>query len=173
MLAALNERMLRLAGELADGVLLNYLPAAAVPWCVEQVRGGESAAGRSAGSCSVYAYVHVGVCDPGAARTPARKDLFSYAVVPAYAKAFERAGFADEIAALGASPRRRRSRRCRRSGVGPHDRRHRHLRRHRPRGRRDEAYVDAGVEHPVIMPLPWGPDRVTTIESTLAAVRPR
>jgi hypothetical protein len=35
------------------------------------------------------------------------------------------------------------------------------------------AYVEAGVEHPVIMPLPWGPDRVTTIESTLAAVRPR
>ena len=45
VLGALNERMLRLAGELADGVLLNYLPATAVPWCVEQVRKGEAAAG--------------------------------------------------------------------------------------------------------------------------------
>src|SRR5882757_5987446 len=30
--AALNEQMLRLAGAVADGVLLNYLPASLVPW---------------------------------------------------------------------------------------------------------------------------------------------
>src|SRR5690348_4799621 len=35
--AALNEQMLRLAGAIADGVLLNYLPASRVPWCVEKV----------------------------------------------------------------------------------------------------------------------------------------
>jgi probable F420-dependent oxidoreductase len=173
VLAALNERMLRLAGELADGVLLNYLPATAVPWCVEQVRAGEAAAGRSPGSCTVYAYVHVGVCDADAARSPARKDLFSYAVVPAYAKAFARAGFADEIAALGKAHAARD-----RDGAlaavsdrmvdaidicGDAD----HV------AAATAAYVEAGVEHPVIMPLPWGPERVTTIESTLAAVRPR
>src|SRR5436190_2589504 len=39
-LAALNKQMLRLAGELADVVLLNYLPASLVPWCVERVREG-------------------------------------------------------------------------------------------------------------------------------------
>ena len=81
VLGALNERMLTLAGELADGVLLNYLPASAVPWCVEQVRAGERLAGRPHGSCTVYAYVHVGVCDRDEALAPARKDLFSYAVV--------------------------------------------------------------------------------------------
>jgi probable F420-dependent oxidoreductase len=173
VLAALNERMLRLAGELADGVLLNYLPASAVPWCVEQVRAGEAAAGRAPASCTVHAYVHVGVCDPDTARAPARKDLFSYAVVPAYARAFSRAGFAEEIAELAAA----------------------HAARDRERSlaavseRMIDAidicgdaehvaatvadYVAAGVEHPVIMPLPWGADRVATIESTLAAVRPR
>src|SRR3954454_19160414 len=51
VLGALNAKMLALAGELADGVLLNYLPATAVPWCIEQVRVGEAAGGREPGSC--------------------------------------------------------------------------------------------------------------------------
>ncbi len=173
VLAALNERMLRLAGELADGVLLNYLPASAVPWCVEQVRAGEEAAGRSPGSCTVYAYVHVGVCDQETARKPARKDLFSYAVVPAYAKAFTRAGFSGEIDAL-------------QTAFGARDREgalaaisERMIDAIDICGDADQvaaalqAYRDAGVDHPVIMPLPWGPDRVSTIEATLAAARPR
>ncbi|MFM7509541.1 MAG: LLM class flavin-dependent oxidoreductase [Actinomycetota bacterium] len=170
VLGALNERMLRLAGEAADGVLLNYLPASAVPWCVEQVRAGESAAGRPAGSCTVFAYVHVGVCDPLAARPAARRDLFSYAVVPAYATAFARAGYAEEIEALRAA---------------------------REAGDRDAAvaamsdrmcdqidvcgdaahiratvgeYRSAGVDVPVIMPLPWGEDRRRTIDDTIDAV---
>src|SRR6478609_666059 len=67
VLAALNPGMLRLAGELADGVLLNYLPASHVPWSVEQVRAG--------GPATVYAYVHVGVTDPESQRRHARRDL--------------------------------------------------------------------------------------------------
>jgi probable F420-dependent oxidoreductase len=172
VLGALNERMLRLAGEVADGVLLNYLPASAVGWCVEQVRAGEAGAGRPAGSCEVLAYVHVGVCEPGPAREPARKDLFSYAVVPAYAQAFARAGFAEEVEAVTEA----------------------HAAGDRPRALAAvsdrmvdaidicgdaaavaaavQAYRDAGVDHPVVMPLPWGADRVATIEATLDAARP-
>lgn len=170
VLGALNEHMLRLAGELADGVLLNYLPADAVGWCIEQVRTGEAAAGRPPGTCTVYAYIHVGVCDTEAARPAGRRDLFSYAVVDAYARAFERAGFANEVAAVRAA---------------------------HAAGDRDaavaavsdrmvdaidicgdaatvsaavQAYRDAGVDVPVIMPLPWGEDRVATIEATIDAV---
>ena len=173
VLAALNERMLRLAGELADGVLLNYLPASAVPWCVEQVRAGELAAGRPPGSVRVSAYVHVGVCDPQAARAKARRDLFGYAVVPAYAKAFARAGFADEVAALGAA-----------FEAGD--------RSAAEAAMSDEmidainicgdaetvasavdAYEDAGVDEAVIMPLPWGEDRLGTIRLTMEAVAHR
>jgi probable F420-dependent oxidoreductase len=169
VLGALNQRMLRLAGELADGVLLNYLPATAVPWCVEQVRAGESAAGRPPGSCTIYAYVHVGVCERPDGIDAARRDLFSYVVVDAYADAFRRAGFAEEVEAV-------------RSAHG--------------RGDRDaalaavsdrmvdaidimgdanhvaasvRAYLDAGVDEAVVMPLPWGPDRMAVIEATLAA----
>jgi hypothetical protein len=31
------------------------------------------------------------------------------------------------------------------------------------------AYIDAGVDHPVLMPLPWGTDRAAIIASTLTA----
>ena len=172
VLGALNSRMLRLAGELADGVLLNYLPASAVPWCVEQVRAGEAAVGRTPGSCRIYAYVHVGVCDVEAARPAARKDLFSYAVVPSYGRAFTRAGFGDEVERIQAA-HANRDRQGAIDGVsdtmidaidicGSAQ----HV--------RDSvaAYIDAGVEHAVVMPLPWGEDRRRTIEETLAAVAP-
>lgn len=173
VLAALNERMLRLAGELADGVLLNYLPASAVAWCVEQVRAGEVAAGRPTGSCAVYAYVHVGVCDPETARKPARKDLFSYAVVPAYARAFARAGYAEEIEALRAA-HAARDREGALAAISE-----RMIDEIDICGDADRVaaavaeYEKAGVEHPVVMPLPWGSDRLATIEATLSAARPR
>ncbi len=169
VLGALNERMLVTAGELADGVLLNYLPASAVPWCVEQVRRGERAAGRPEGDCTVYAYVHVGVCDRDAALPSARKDLFSYIVVPAYARAFERAGFEDEVAAVRAA----------------HEARDRETAIAAVSERMVDAidicgdaatvaaavtaYRDAGVDVPVIMPLPWGEDRRAVIDETLRA----
>lgn len=169
VLGALNERMLRAAGELADGVLLNYLPADAVPWCVEQVRAGEAAAGRTAGTCTVYAYVHVGVCDRDAALPAARKDLFSYAVVPAYARAFERAGFADEVAGVRAA----HAARDRDAAVAAIS--DRMVDAINICGDAETvrnamgSYRDAGVDVPVVMALPWGPDRRAVIDATLAA----
>src|ERR1700690_1242312 len=91
-IAALNEQMLRLAGSIADGVLLNYLPASRVPWCVERVSGG--------GGADVYAYVHCGVPDRNRYTDLARKDLLNYAVLDAYANQFARAGFADDVDAF-------------------------------------------------------------------------
>ena len=128
VLAALNEQMLRLAGEIADGVLLNYLPASLVPWCVEQVRKG--------GDAEIYAYVHCGVTDRDRYADLARKDLLNYAVVDAYANQFARAGFADDVADVpraveGEGPRRRARRDRRRVG-----RRHPDHGRRRTRARR-------------------------------------
>ena len=173
VLGALNQQMLRTAGELADGVLLNYLPASAVPWCVEQVRAGEAKAGRPQGGCTVHAYVHVGLCDPDQARKPARRDLFSYAVVPAYANAFSRAGFEEEVQAIQ-SAHANKDRDAALAAVSERmidsidicgD-------AERIRAATD-AYIQAGVDDVVIMPLPWGEDRVSTIEATLEAVQPR
>jgi probable F420-dependent oxidoreductase len=161
IVGALNPKMLQLAGEVADGVLLNYIPASHVPWSVEQVRKG--------GDASIYAYVHAGVAERGDGIDLARRDLFSYAVVDAYARNFERAGFGDEVAEIRA--------------------------RHEA-GDRDgalaavsdrfvdaidvmtdedgvaatiQSYVDAGVDVPVLMPLPWGPDRRAVAERTIRA----
>lgn len=172
VLGALNQGMLRLAGELADGVLLNYLPASAVPWCIERVREGEARAGRAAGSCTIYAYVHVGVCDRPDGAELARRDLFSYAVVDAYAAAFTRAGFGDEIDEI----RSRHAARDREGALAAVS--------DRMVDAIDimgdaaqvraavQAYVDAGVDVPVLMPLPWGPDRFGVVEATLRAVAP-
>ena len=32
-----------------------------------------------------------------------------------------------------------------------------------------KGYVDAGVEHPVLMPMPWGDDRLAVTTATMAA----
>ena len=161
VIGALNEGMLRLAGEIADGVLLNYLPHTHVPWSVEQVRKG--------GDATVYAYVHVGVGDPADGAEPARRDLFSYAVVDAYAKNFERAGYGDSVAAV-----RERHAAGDRAGavaavsdelvdgvdfVGTEEEVHDRVR----------AYADAGVDVPIVFPLPWAPDRAAAVEATLRA----
>lgn len=161
VIGALNEGMLRLAGEVADGVLLNYLPASHVPWAVDQVRKG--------GDARIYSYVHVGVTDRAAGVEAARKDLFSYAVVDAYAKSFELAGYGDSVRAV----REAHAARDREGAVaavsdemvdgidilGDAD----HVRAS------VQAYVDAGVESPIIFPLPWGPDRMAVVDETLRA----
>lgn len=161
ILAALNPQMLRLGGELADGVLLNYLPASHVPWSVEQVRAG--------GDATVYAYVHVGVTDAEPHRELGRKDLFSYIVVDSYADSFVRAGYADEVAEV----RSRHAARDREGAIAAVSDR-----------MVDEidvmgdashvtatvrAYVDAGVDVPVVMPLPWGADRMSVVRDTIVA----
>lgn len=169
VIGALNPAMLRLAGEVADGVLLNYLPASHVPWSVERVREGEAHAGRPAGSATVYGYVHVGVCEREDGIEPARRDLWSYAVVDAYARNFERAGFTDVVAEIRA-----------RHEAGDRDGAlaavtdefvdaidimgdAAHVRAS------VQAYVDGGLDVPVVMPLPWGPDRRAVIEATITA----
>jgi len=161
VVGALNPAMLRLAGELADGVLLNYLPASHVPWSVEQVRKG--------GDATVYAYVHAGVCAREDGIELARRDLFSYAVVDSYARNFERAGFGDEVAEV----RARFADGDRAGAVAAVS--DRMVDAIDVMGDEDTVaatmadYADNGVEVPVLMPLPWGPDRRATAERTIRA----
>jgi probable F420-dependent oxidoreductase len=161
VLGALNPRMLRLAGELADGVLLNYLPASHVPWSVDRVREG--------GNATTYAYVHAGVCEREEGIELARRDLFSYAVVDSYAANFTRAGFGDEVDEI-----RARFAEGDRAGavkaVSDHM-----VDAIDVMGDEDtvlstmQAYVEAGVEVPILMPLPWGTDRRASAERTIRA----
>jgi probable F420-dependent oxidoreductase len=168
VVGALNPAMLRLAGEVADGVLLNYLPASHVAWSVERVREGE-ARRSDGGSCTVYGYVHVGVCDRPDGIDLARRDLFSYAVVDSYARNFERAGFADEVAEV----QERHAAKDRDGALAAIS--DRMVDAIDVMGDAKEvratmdAYRDGGVEVPVVMPLPWGPDRMAVVEATMRA----
>jgi alkanesulfonate monooxygenase SsuD/methylene tetrahydromethanopterin reductase-like flavin-dependent oxidoreductase (luciferase family) len=116
--------------------------------------------------------VHAGVCERDDGIDYARRDLFSYAVVDAYAGNFERAGYADSVAAV-----RERHAAGDRDGalaavsdemvdgidvVGDAD----HVQATM------QAYVDAGVQVPIVMPLPWGPDRAAVGDATLEAAKP-
>jgi probable F420-dependent oxidoreductase len=161
VVGALNPAMLRLSGELADGVMLNYLPASHVPWSVEQVRLG--------GPAEIYAYVHAALCDREDGIGPARRDLWSYAVVDAYARNFERAGFADEIAAI----RERQAAGDREGAIAAVS--DRMVDAIDVIGDADtvratmQAYADAGVDVPVLMPMPWGKDRRASAEAAMRA----
>jgi probable F420-dependent oxidoreductase len=161
-LAALNKQMLRLGGELADGVLLNYLPASLVPWCVERIREG--------GDAAIYAYVHCAVTDRDRYLDLGRKDLLNYAVVPAYATQFERAGFYDEVREF----QKRWAARDRDGALaaitddfvddiqimGDAD----HVRA------AVEEYEARGVDVPIAFVLPWGEDRRATVSATLQSL---
>ena len=63
-LAAIGPRALRLAGRVADGVLLNaYTPASYVRWAVRQVREAAEEAGRDPGSIDVACMLVVRMTD--------------------------------------------------------------------------------------------------------------
>jgi probable F420-dependent oxidoreductase len=161
VVGALNPKMLQLAGELADGVALNYLPASHVPWSVEQVRKG--------GDATIYAYVHAGICEREEGIELAKRDLFSYAVVDSYARNFERAGFGDEVASI----REHHAAGDREGAVAAVS--DRMVDAIDVMGDADtvaatmQAYVDGGVEVPVLMPLPWGADRKASAELAIRA----
>jgi alkanesulfonate monooxygenase SsuD/methylene tetrahydromethanopterin reductase-like flavin-dependent oxidoreductase (luciferase family) len=160
-MAALNPQMLKLAGEVADGVLLNYLPASHVGTSIEQVRKG--------GNAKIYAYVHAAVGDFERSANSARKDLFNYAMADGYARMFSQAGFADEIKEL----RARQAEKDREGALAAVS--ERMIQAIDFIGNEPEVtnfvkdYVNAGVERPVLMPLPWGEDRRAITDATMSA----
>jgi probable F420-dependent oxidoreductase len=164
VIAALNEQMLRLAGEIADGVLLNYLPASAVPWCVEQVRKG--------GDARIFAYVHCGVTDRDRYAEQARKDLVNYAVVDAYANQFARSGFAGDVEAFR-SLWKAKDREGAVAAIGDQWVDEVQIMGDAAHVRNAvQAYADYGVDVPLVFALPWGEDRRATISATLDACAP-
>ena len=161
IMAALNPRMLKLAGEIADGVLLNYLPASHVEASVSQVRKG--------GNAVIYAYVHAAVGDFDKSANSARRDLFNYAMADGYANMFRRAGFEDEVNEI----REKQRAKDREGAVAAVS--ERMIQAIDFIGSESEvtsfikSYGDAGVEHPVLMPMPWGEDRRAVTEATMRA----
>ena len=103
-LAALGPRMCELAGEVADGVLLNWLPPSAMAASVANVEAGAKRAGRSLSDIDVAVYVRTCVTDePAAVRETLARDITGYAIVSVYARFFAECGFAEEVEAVNAA----------------------------------------------------------------------
>lgn len=101
VLAALGPEMLELAGEIADGVLLNWIPPEWVGASIARLQAGARRAGRRLADFEIAAYIRVCVTDaPDAARQTLARDITGYATVDAYASFFRSAGFTAEVDAL-------------------------------------------------------------------------
>jgi probable F420-dependent oxidoreductase len=100
--AALSPAMLRLAGEIADGVILwlccpSYVRDVVIP----EVSAGRERAGRTLKGFDVVAAVPSAVVeDPATAHAAMRRDLIPYFGLPFYRAMIERSGFGEEIAAF-------------------------------------------------------------------------
>jgi probable F420-dependent oxidoreductase len=97
MLAALNERMLETAGELADGVLLNYVPAQALPKVLEAIRRGAERSGRDAAPEIVLVIQCEVTDDARAARARFAHGFASYLTAPVYRRALRWYGYEEEV----------------------------------------------------------------------------
>jgi F420-dependent oxidoreductase-like protein len=99
LLGALSPRMLRTAGEFADGVVLwlcnpNYIRDVVVP----EVTAGREAAGKALDGFDVVAAVPSALTDdPREAFGILRRDLLTYFSLPFYRAMLERSGFGDDI----------------------------------------------------------------------------
>jgi alkanesulfonate monooxygenase SsuD/methylene tetrahydromethanopterin reductase-like flavin-dependent oxidoreductase (luciferase family) len=88
VVAALGPQMCRLAGEVADGVLFNWLTPEHARLSAERVRAGARAAGRQ--SPKLFAYVRIALGSAACERLAEEGDR--YAAIPAYAENFARMG---------------------------------------------------------------------------------
>jgi probable F420-dependent oxidoreductase len=103
--AALSPAMLRLAGEIADGVILWLCnPAYIRDVVVPQVRAGRERAGRELEGFDVVAAVPAALTeDRESAYAAMRRDLIPYFGLPFYRKMIERTGFDADIGAYDAA----------------------------------------------------------------------
>jgi alkanesulfonate monooxygenase SsuD/methylene tetrahydromethanopterin reductase-like flavin-dependent oxidoreductase (luciferase family) len=102
--AALSPNMLRLAGEIADGVMLwlcnpEYVERIVVP----EVRRGRERAGKTMEGFDIVAAVPAAVTeDRDAAYATMRADLLTYFSLPFYRAMIEGSGYGEDIAAFDA-----------------------------------------------------------------------
>jgi probable F420-dependent oxidoreductase len=100
--AALRAGMLRVAGEVGDGVILNWLAPEDVPRCVAIVRDAARQAGRDPASIEITSRLFVSVDPPSSAEadTAARRHIAAYLNVPVYRAFHEWLGRTPALAAM-------------------------------------------------------------------------
>lgn len=102
--AALGPRMCRLAGEVADGVLLNWATPAYVEQALRHLRAGAERAGRDPDAIDVACYVRVAAgAPPDTLRHALAREVSRYVNMPFYRAMFDEAGFSAHTGAVAAA----------------------------------------------------------------------
>ncbi len=168
-ISALGPRALRLAGEVADGVLLNWCPPERVAQARAAVAGGAEAAGREPGDVTVAVYVRASLGrDRPSAELAVRTAAGEYASYPAYARQFAAVGLEAEAAAAARAHRDGRPEevpaalmRAVSLPLEPGD-----------AVVRLRAYREAGADLVVVYPVVAGDDVVVSLTDTIRALAP-
>ena len=168
-ISCLGPRSMRLAGEIADGVLLNWCPPERVAFARERILEGAQLGKRDPALVTVGVYVRAIVDeDPSRALDAMREAAARYASYPAYARQFDAVGLGEEARGaadalrsgeLSAVPERLVREVCIVGSASDA----------RPRL---EAYRSAGADLTVVYPVPVGPPG-PSIRATLGALSPR
>lgn len=150
-LGALNPMMLQLAGEVADGVIINMLGESFVPTVLAEVHKGAARAGRDPNEIEVVMRVQCCVTDdPQPIREAFASAFGAYIVAPGYDRFFTWQGFGDVVEGVSAA-RAARDRAASRAAVsdalldalvvaGPADEVNARL----------KAFMNAGVDTPAV-----------------------
>ena len=89
--------MLRIAGEIGDGVIVNFITPETVAPMLDNTRDGMRAAGKDPASLDVVCRIICAVDeDEAVARTLFRRSLTAYVTVPQYNKFFREIGYEKE-----------------------------------------------------------------------------
>jgi alkanesulfonate monooxygenase SsuD/methylene tetrahydromethanopterin reductase-like flavin-dependent oxidoreductase (luciferase family) len=164
--SALGPKAMRLAGEIADGVILNWCPPERVPFARARIAEGAEAAERDPGSVTVAVYVRAWV---GPYETEAMSALRAmagqYASYRAYRRQFDEVGLGPQAAVAAQAHRAGRPEDvpevlvravCAVGGEA---------------GDRLEAFRAAGADLPIVYPVATT-DPAASIETTLQALAP-
>lgn len=100
-LAALREKMLNLAGEIGEGLIINFQPVEAMEQILSAYRAGAKAAGRDASGDEIVSRFQIAVTDDvPMARNIVRAGFGGYLAQPVYNKFIAWCGFEDEARAI-------------------------------------------------------------------------
>lgn len=165
-IAALGPMAMRLAGEIADGVLLNWCPPERVAFACAAVAEGAEAAGRDPAGIAVAVYVRAWVGEDETSAMPALKAATAqYASYAAYARQLVEVGLGEEASAAAGAHRAGR----------PDDVPDRLVHAVCAIGSdahaKIEDYRAAGAWLPVVYPVAVG-EPATSLERTLSALAP-
>jgi probable F420-dependent oxidoreductase len=103
-IGAQGAKMLRIAGEIGDGVIVNFVTPETLGSTLEETRGGMRSSGKDPTKLEVGCRIIVAVDeDDATARTLFRRSLTAYVTVPQYNKFFREIGYENEAGAAMAA----------------------------------------------------------------------